>query len=136
MPWPVPWDYSAPRCEVCLEKNVSVTEFPPMTSSPRDPSSGTSVRAHAGQVRVASWNLLRRVGAGAEDVARLIRSYHPDLMLLQEATEEISALPSLVGGHFFRHPMQKRIYGLAAWSPHPFPPSNAIRLPYSILPGR
>jgi endonuclease/exonuclease/phosphatase family metal-dependent hydrolase len=32
--------------------------------------------------------------------------------------------------------MQSRIYGLAAWSPHPFPPSMALRLPYSILPGR
>jgi endonuclease/exonuclease/phosphatase family metal-dependent hydrolase len=32
--------------------------------------------------------------------------------------------------------MQSRIYGLAAWSPHPFPPSTAIRLPASILPGR
>jgi endonuclease/exonuclease/phosphatase family metal-dependent hydrolase len=58
------------------------------------------------------------------------------LLLLQECTEEIITLPSLVGGHFFRHPMQSRIYGLAAWSPHPFPESKAIRLPYSILPGR
>ena len=32
--------------------------------------------------------------------------------------------------------MQSRIYGLAAWSPHPFPQSTAIRLPDSILPGR
>ena len=133
MPWPVSWDYSAPRFEVCLEKNVSVIEFPPMTP-PRDPSPGTSNRANAGHVRVASWNLLRRVGARAEDVARLIRSYHPDLMLLQEATEEISELPSLVGGHFFRHPMQKRIYGLAAWSPHPFPQTSALHLPMSVLP--
>jgi endonuclease/exonuclease/phosphatase family metal-dependent hydrolase len=101
---------------------------------PRDPSPGTSNRANAGHVRVASWNLLRRVGARAEDVARLIRSYHPDLMLLQEATEEISQLPSLVGGHFFRHPMQKRIYGLAAWSPHPFPQTSALHLPMSVLP--
>ena len=45
-------------------------------------------------------------------------------------------LPSLVGGHFFRHPMQKRIYGLAAWSPHPFPLTSALRLPASVLPGR
>ena len=62
--------------------------------------------------------------------------HHPDLLLLQEATEEIAALPSLVGGHFFRHPMQKRIYGLAAWSPHPFPRTSAMRLPASVLPGR
>ena len=91
---------------------------------------------HEGRLRVISWNLLRRVGAGAEDVARLVQTHRPDLLLLQECTEDIACLPSLVGGHFFRHPMQARIYGLAAWSPHPFPPSTAIRLPYSILPGR
>lgn len=85
---------------------------------------------------MASWNLLRRIGATAQDVARLIRSYHLDLLLLQEATEEISTLPALVGGHFFRHPMQKRIYGLAAWSPHAFAPTSVMRLPVSALPGR
>ena len=108
---------------------------PSMTG--RDKSSGTPVGSmNAGHVRVASWNLLRRVGARAEDVAKLIRAFHPDLLLLQEATEEISALPSLVGGHFFRHPMQKRIYGLAAWSPHAFPPTSALHLPMSVMPGR
>jgi endonuclease/exonuclease/phosphatase family metal-dependent hydrolase len=90
----------------------------------------------AAALRVASWNLLRRVGAEAQDVARLIHAHRPDLLLLQEATEEIAALPSLVGGHFFRHPMQKRIYGLAAWSPHSFPLTSALRLPASVLPGR
>ena len=88
------------------------------------------------RLRVVSWNLLRRIGAGAEDVARLVKTHHPDLLLLQECTEDIIALPSLVGVHFFRHPMQSRIYGLAAWSPHPFPASTEIRLPGSILPGR
>ena len=95
-----------------------------------------SNHGHEGRLRVISWNLLRRVGAAAEDVARLVQSHHPDLLLLQECTEDIASLPSLVGGHFFRHPMQARIYGLAAWSPHPVPASTAIRLPYSILPGR
>ena len=89
-----------------------------------------------GNLRVASWNLLRRIGAGAEHVARLIHVVRPDLLLLQEVTEEIGALPSLVGGHFFRLPMQKRIYGLAAWSPQPFPPPSILRLPVSALPGR
>ena len=65
-----------------------------------------------------------------------MKATHPDLLLLQECTEDIAALPSSVGGHFFRHPMQARIYGLAAWSPHPFPQTSAIRLPASILPGR
>jgi endonuclease/exonuclease/phosphatase family metal-dependent hydrolase len=89
-----------------------------------------------GDLRVVSWNLLRRVGAGVDDVARLIKSNKPDLLFLQEATEDIAALPTLVGGHFFRHPMERRIYGLAAWSPHAFPPSTALRLPASVLPGR
>ena len=88
------------------------------------------------ELRVVSWNLLRRIGACVEDIARLVRSHHPDLLFLQEATEEVTALPSLVGGHFFRHPMDRRIYGLAAWSPHPFPPTVALRLPASVLPGR
>src|ERR1700722_3886538 len=88
------------------------------------------------ELRVVSWNLLRRIGACVEDIARLVRSHHPDLLFLQEATEEVTALPSLVGGHFFRHPMDRRIYGLAAWSPAPFPPTIALRLPASVLPGR
>lgn len=96
--------------------------FPNHTSDPR--------------LRVVSWNLLRRIGAGVEDVAKLVKTHHPDLLLLQECTEDIVSLPSLVGGHFFRHPMQSRIYGLAAWSPHPFPASTEMRLPGSILPGR
>ncbi len=100
--------------------------------SPSFPNHGTP----EGRLRVVSWNLLRRVGARVEDVAALVKSHHPDLLLLQECTEEIITLPSLVGGHFFRHPMQSRIYGLAAWSPHPFPQTSAIRLPASILPGR
>ena len=87
-------------------------------------------------LRVVSWNLLRRVGACVEDIARLVKSHHPDLLFLQEATEEVTALPGLVGGHFFRHAMDRRIYGLAAWSPHPFPQTTALRLPASVLPGR
>lgn len=99
--------------------------------APAFPNHGSDHR-----LRVVSWNLLRRVGASVEDVAKLVKSHHPDLLLLQECTEDIVSLPSLVGGHFFRHPMQSRIYGLAAWSPHPFPASTEIRLPGSILPGR
>jgi endonuclease/exonuclease/phosphatase family metal-dependent hydrolase len=101
-------------------------------------TSSQTVKApsRAPALRVMSWNLLRRVGANVHDIAKLVRGYHPDLVLLQEATEDVTALPSLVGGHFFRHPMHERIYGLAAWSPHPFPPSTALRLPYSVLPGR
>jgi len=90
----------------------------------------------AAKLRVISWNLLRRVGARAEDVAGLIRTHRPDLLLLHEPTAEIQALPTLVGGQFHRHGMAKRIYGLAAWSPEPFDPTLALRLPESVIPGR
>jgi endonuclease/exonuclease/phosphatase family metal-dependent hydrolase len=99
-------------------------------------SAGKTQGTNLGGLRVVSWNLLRRVGADVEDVAKLVRREHPDLFLLQEATDEINALPSLVGGHFFRHPMQKRIYGLAVWSPHPLRSPQILSLPVSALPGR
>ena len=88
-----------------------------------------------GPIRVLSWNLLRRVGAELKDVAVLVRRHKPDLLLLQEATVEMEGLAGLVGGHFFLDPMQDRIYGLAAWSPHPLPQPVAVRLPASVLPG-
>lgn len=99
-------------------------------------SEGREQSLAASSLRVISWNLLRRVGAGVDDVAKLIRREQPDLLLLQEATEGMNALPSLVGGHFFRHPMQKRVYGLAVWSPHPLPQPQIFSLPVSPLPGR
>ena len=95
-----------------------------------------SVHSPGVSLRVLSWNLLRRVGARAEDVAALIRTHSPDLVLLQEATEDLAQLPYLVGGHFCRQPMERRIYGLAAWSPEPFAASEALGLPVSVLPGR
>ncbi|HUH82972.1 MAG TPA: endonuclease/exonuclease/phosphatase family protein, partial [Stellaceae bacterium] len=36
-------------------------------------------------LKVISWNLLRVVGAPVEDVAALIKSERPDLLLMQEA---------------------------------------------------
>jgi endonuclease/exonuclease/phosphatase (EEP) superfamily protein YafD len=87
-------------------------------------------------LKVISWNLLRLTGAGVADVAALIERHRPDLLLLQEATEELAALPALVGGHFFREPLDGRIYGLAVWSPHPLPRPYALRLPVSQVPGR
>jgi endonuclease/exonuclease/phosphatase family metal-dependent hydrolase len=86
-------------------------------------------------LRVLSWNLLRRIGARAEDVAALIRAHRPDLVLLQEATADIAVLTELVGGHFCRHGMDRRIYGLAAWAPEPFAQSTALGLPVSVIPG-
>jgi endonuclease/exonuclease/phosphatase family metal-dependent hydrolase len=87
-------------------------------------------------VKVISWNVLRRIGATIEDVAALIEEQRPDLLLLQEATKEMEALPGLVGGHFDRVPLPDRIHGLAAWSPQPFPPPRTVSLPMSRMPGR
>ena len=96
----------------------------------------TLVHATGVPLRILSWNLLRRVGAKPADVAALIRAHRPDLVLLQEATEDLAQLPALVGGYFCRQPMERRIYGLAAWSPEPFATSEALGLPVSVLPGR
>ena len=87
-------------------------------------------------LKVISWNLLRLTGAGVEDVAALIEQHHPDLLLLQEATEELTELPARVGGCFFRDPLDGRIYGLAVWSPHPLTRPYALPLPVSQVPGR
>ena len=87
-------------------------------------------------MRIISWNLLRLTGAGVEDVAALIERHRPDLLLLQEATEDLAALPAAVGGHFFREPLNGRVYGLAVWSPHPLAPPYALPLPASSVPGR
>ena len=87
-------------------------------------------------MKVISWNLLRLVGAEAEDVANLIRREKPDVMLMQEATKHIDALPSLIGGHFHRLSWLGRIHGLGVWSPHHFGPPRALSLPASWLPGR
>lgn len=88
------------------------------------------------KLRIVSWNLLRRVGAGVEDVAALIEHHRPDLLLMQEATADLATLPELVGGHFYREPMHSRIYGLAVWSPHPIARPHALPLPTSNVPGR
>ena len=87
-------------------------------------------------MKVVSWNLLHMGGAAVQDVAALIEWQKPDLLLMQEATEAIEALPRLVAGHFHREPLPGRKYGLAAWSPHPLPPSIAVPLPVSTMPGR
>jgi len=87
-------------------------------------------------VKIISWNLLRLSGARGKDVASLIERHCPDLVLLQEATEDLAELPTLIGGCFYRHAMQGRVYGLAAWSPQQLPTSFALALPVSQAPGR
>jgi endonuclease/exonuclease/phosphatase (EEP) superfamily protein YafD len=87
-------------------------------------------------IRIISWNLLHLVGAGVEDVAALVEQHRPDLLLMQEATADLAALPALAGGYFFREPLHGRIYGLAVWSPHQLPPPRRLPLPVSTMPGR
>jgi len=87
-------------------------------------------------LKVISWNVLRLTGAAAEDVAALIERHRPDLVLLQEATEELADLPAFVGGSLYREPMERRIYGLAMWSPRTLAKPRAFRLPASQVPGR
>ena len=71
-------------------------------------------------MRILSWNLLRHDGAGVDDIADLVGRYHPDLLLMQEATERIDRLPDRLGGDYVRRTMPERRHGLAAWSSRPF----------------
>lgn len=79
-------------------------------------------------MRVLSWNLLRRRGAGVDDIRRLIEAHRPDLVLLQEATAGIDALPDALGGSYARREMAGRGHGPAAWSLRPFT-AEAVPLP-------
>jgi hypothetical protein len=55
------------------------------------------------KLRVISWNLAHRVGAGASHEADLIRSLHPDLALLQEANAgSIETLAEMAGFDWVR----------------------------------
>ena len=77
----------------------------------------SSVEPAIPALRIISWNLLRLTGATLEDVASLVRRHRPDVLLMQEATHAIDALPSHVGGHYARTPLPGRIHGLAVWTP-------------------
>jgi len=87
-------------------------------------------------MRVISWNLLRLEGAAARDVAALIEREKPDLLLMQEVTQHMDVLPTMVAGHYHRLPWPGRIHGLAAWSRHHFAQPHILPLPASSLPGR
>jgi endonuclease/exonuclease/phosphatase family metal-dependent hydrolase len=87
-------------------------------------------------VKVVSWNLLRLTGAAVEDVARLLEREKPDVLLMQEVTEHIDRLPTLVSGHFHRQPWPGRIHGLAVWTRQHHAAPYALPLPASKLPGR
>ncbi|MEE8663539.1 MAG: endonuclease/exonuclease/phosphatase family protein [Acetobacter sp.] len=96
---------------------------------------GTSTGSDATPARkIISWNLLHSVGATVHDVADLIRNYQPDLLLMQEATASINALPHLVGGYYARTPLPDRVHGLACWSRTAFHmPPDIHHLPSGAL---
>jgi endonuclease/exonuclease/phosphatase (EEP) superfamily protein YafD len=71
--------------------------------------------------RLISWNLLRVTGASLPEVADLVRRERPDILLMQEATEDIDRLASVVGGDYVRSPMPGRVHGLAVWVPGRLP---------------
>lgn len=78
--------------------------------------------------KLISWNLLRLTGASLDDIVRLIRREDPDLLLMQEATQEMDGLARRVGGQYQRNQMPGRVHGLAVWSPVPLP-SRPLVLP-------
>jgi endonuclease/exonuclease/phosphatase (EEP) superfamily protein YafD len=71
-------------------------------------------------MRILSWNLLKTADASVTDIGRLVERHRPDLVVLQEATEPIDALPELIGGRYVRRTMDQRNHGPAAWSSRPF----------------
>ena len=79
-------------------------------------------------LRILSWNLLKAGGASVTDIGHLVERHRPDLLLMQEATAPIDALPGRLGGHYVRRPMERRSNGPAAWSPQPFE-AIAVTLP-------
>ena len=67
-------------------------------------------------MKIISWNLLRLIGASADEVAHLVEREQPDVLLMQEATQAIDRLPDLVGGHYLRRLQPGRVHGLAVWT--------------------
>jgi endonuclease/exonuclease/phosphatase family metal-dependent hydrolase len=69
--------------------------------------------------KIISWNLLHLAGASVPEIQTLIDRERPDLLLMQEATEDIDHLPNRVGGFYTRCPLPDRRHGLALWAPDP-----------------
>ncbi len=86
--------------------------------------------------KIISWNLLRLTGARVGDVVRLARHERPDLLLMQEATREIDALPDYLGGFYHRAPLPGRVHGLAMWTPTPHPKPVVLKLPSGAVVDR
>jgi endonuclease/exonuclease/phosphatase (EEP) superfamily protein YafD len=89
-----------------------------------------------GRVKIISWNLLRLTGAKIGDVVRLVKHERPDVLLMQEATREIDALPEYLGGFYSRVPLPGRIHGLAVWSAAPRPKPVVLKLPSGAVVDR
>ncbi len=88
-------------------------------------------------MKLLSWNLLRLTGATLNDVVSLIEQEQPDLMLMQEATLAMDALPHRIGGAYVRVPLPGRVHGLAMWMPKlPDNRSLSLHLPRGILVDR
>jgi endonuclease/exonuclease/phosphatase (EEP) superfamily protein YafD len=77
-------------------------------------------------MKIISWNLLHRSGATIDEVIHLIHRENPDLLLMQESTDQIDALPKRIGGYYLRDPHPGRHHGLASWSPTPFVEAPAL----------
>ncbi len=84
-------------------------------------------------VKIISWNLLRLTGATLGDVAALARRARPDVLLMQEATEVMNALPDHLGGFYARVPLPGRIHGLAVWSHRPLKQPRVLHLPAGAI---
>src|SRR5215813_6424848 len=87
-------------------------------------------------IKVISWNLWHRGGALLDDLAALIEAERPDLLFMQEAKQMLRELDQRVGGHVHWQPMQRRVYGLAVWSPHELQDLHSVPLPISPFPLR
>jgi endonuclease/exonuclease/phosphatase (EEP) superfamily protein YafD len=79
--------------------------------------------------KIISWNLLRLKGAMLSDVVDLAQRERPDLLLMQEATQEMDGLPSRLGGYYARAPLPGRVHGVAMWSPRRLPDPIVLPLP-------
>ncbi len=72
-------------------------------------------------LKLISWNLLRLTGASLAEIVALVRHERPDILLMQEATHTIDALPQHLGGGYARVPLPGRVHGLAVWMPDALP---------------
>jgi endonuclease/exonuclease/phosphatase family metal-dependent hydrolase len=85
-------------------------------------------------MKIITWNLLHSTGATLDHVTSLIAQHDPDLLLMQEATTIIDALPTRIGGHYARTVLPGRHHGLAAWSKTPFhSPAKNLKLQRGVI---